>query len=288
MKAVLALLFFTIALKSQAGLEYYPKSFIRSMQENSIQKNFSKVDLHHLVFEILTKKHLVSQNGEQTLVTECESFKKRCYEQKSLSYRQARKHLFGQLHLSTSSNGQFFIKDVYCNKDYGKHDRNIGTIGPMQIPNANVLNCEHTWPQSKFSHRFPTHSQKGDLHHLFPTNSKSNSLRSNYPFGEVDTVTNTVPNCNGPALGTLNENGNRLFFTPPKLHRGNVARALFYFSTRYSINISSTQEAFLRKWHKEDPVDRFEQERNDAIEEIQFNRNPYIDFPELVSKIANF
>lgn len=41
----------------------------------------------------------------------------------------------------------------------------------------------------------------------------------------------------------------------------------------------------LLKWNEEDPVDKFEIQRNNRIYEYQDNRNPYIDHPEKASKI---
>jgi endonuclease I len=40
-------------------------------------------------------------------------------------------------------------------------------------------------------------------------------------------------------------------------------------------------------WHIQDPVDDFERNRNEVIFGYQGNRNPFIDHPELVSKIYN-
>ena len=38
----------------------------------------------------------------------------------------------------------------------------------------------------------------------------------------------------------------------------------------------------LIQWHLDDPVDAFEMRRNDRIEYHQGNRNPFIDYPELL------
>ena len=77
-------------------------------------------------------------------------------------------------------------------------------------------------------------------------------------------------------------------FEPPENHRGNVARALFYFSVRYKIQIDPLEEGYLRDWHREDPVDAEERKRNDEIFKIQQNRNPFIDEPLLVDDIRDF
>jgi hypothetical protein len=45
------------------------------------------------------------------------------------------------------------------------------------------------------------------------------------------------------------------------------------------------QLSVLLKWHKEDPVDAFERNRNNVIYEYQQNRNPFIDKPEYVHLI---
>jgi hypothetical protein len=38
-------------------------------------------------------------------------------------------------------------------------------------------------------------------------------------------------------------------------------------------------------WHKKDPVDDFERNRNEVIYSYQNNRNPFIDYPEFVDLI---
>lgn len=199
---------------------------------------------------------------------------------KRLSYKQARTHLFGDIYLD-NDNGKYTIKDVYCEKTFGQS----AGVGPGRIPNHQVLNCEHTWPQSRFSSRESSSMQKGDLHHLYPTDSRANSTRGNIPFGEVDGE--EVTGC------PLSERGDDIYrgissFEPPKYHKGNVARALFYFSVRYRISINDTEEVFLKQWHRDDPVDQDEIRRNEKIYQIQGNRNPFIDDPELVDQIDNF
>ncbi len=209
--------------------------------------------------------------------------------QRVLGYDRARVLLFGSLSLERDQRG-YFIRDVYC----GEIFRQEAGVGPMQIPKNGLLNCEHTWPQSKFSHRFPEKTQKSDLHHLFPTSASANSTRSSFDFGEVENGPRVREVCDDVYLGNMSRAvdftplARGLFFSPPEDHRGNVARALFYFAVRYQMSIDAAEEYFLRKWHQEDPVDEAERDRNDHIMEMQGNRNPFIDYPELVERIGDF
>lgn len=197
-----------------------------------------------------------------------------------LSYRAARVKLFNEIHLK-EENGGSYIEGVYC-LDKFPHQRN--TQG--RIPNHTQFNTEHTWPQSKFSHQFPRGIQKSDLHHLYPTFSRINSERGNYPFAEVNRERDTF--CDESGLGKPAQGGGGLYFEPPDEHKGNVARAMFYFSVRYKISIDSIQEAYLRRWHQEDPVDAEEIRRHEKISRIQGNINPFIADPEFVSRIRDF
>ena len=199
-----------------------------------------------------------------------------------LGYKKgAKRELFGDTDLQKDELG-FYVKDVYCNKLVRNR------VGPNKIPNNNVINVEHTWPQSKGSKREPA---RGDLHHLFPTNSRANSTRGNHPFGEVigeDVAHDCVDSQKGKIISpTTGKSTGVHGYQPPVEHRGNVARAMFYVSAVYGYDIPSVEEYYLRKWHNEDPVDLDEMLRNDAIEAAQGNRNPFIDFPSIVNRIQN-
>ena len=43
--------------------------------------------------------------------------------------------------------------------------------------------------------------------------------------------------------------------------------------------------ATLIQWHKQDPPDKWEVDRNNYIQSIQQNRNPFVDHPEYVNYI---
>jgi endonuclease I len=200
----------------------------------------------------------------------------------TLSYKMARRYLFGQIHLRQSTNGSYELTDVYCQNTYDKSDG----IGPHEIPNHTVINCEHTWPQSRFSSHHSKNTQKTDMHHLYPVDSRSNSSRGNITFAEVN-GRDVHEKCSASQRGS-DVNSGTTSFEPPPSHRGNVARALFYFSVRYNISIPDQEEVHLRNWHIDDPADAFEMSRNDQIHALQGNRNPFIDEPDTVDEILNF
>lgn len=194
-----------------------------------------------------------------------------------------KRKLFGTVSIKRDSQG-YFIKDVYCS--FIIRGRKIG---PGKIPTNNVMNVEHTWPQSKGSGRHPT---RGDMHHLFPTDMRSNSSRGNYIFAEVDGK-QPRDNCSDSQVGqVLNPRSGRPTgergYQPPVEHRGNVARAMFYVSAKYNYDIPSTEEFYLKRWHREDPVDAEEVRRNDLIQRFQGNRNPFIDYPQLAERVEEF
>lgn len=256
MKQRLILAFFFLVFVSTFSLanNYYPADLTAKIQNHQLKDDSLKQE----IFKLISKNQTV------------------------LGYGPAKKILFGQLHLKQNSSG-YFVEDVYCKKNFNKG------VGPNNLPDQNQVNTEHTWPQSKFTAQFPNEMQKSDLHHLFPTDSKANSTRGNFDFAEVTENKNLGSDCqaskSGPSVaGGTDDN----FFEPPTDHKGNVARALFYFAVRYKLNIPKNELDFLRHWNDLDPVDQEEKDRNDAIEKLQGNRNPFIDFPSLAADISNF
>lgn len=257
---------------------YYPKDFYEQV-ETGLKGN----NLRESLFEILSQGHLPG-NGHDTLIDNCDSHKS-CRRHFSLGYTAARKVLFGQIHLKDTSTG-FAIFDVYCETTTTDRDIPNQPPGPGQIPDSNVLNAEHTWPQSHFSKSFSKDLQKSDLNILYPVLSKANSSRGNLEFNEV--VTQTTSPCKQSRRGYAATGTRQVYFEPPAAHKGNVARALFYFSVRYKMPISQEEESSLRAWNRQDPPDDFERTRNDQVQHEQNNRNPFIDYPELADLISDF
>ncbi|KAF1079644.1 MAG: hypothetical protein GQF41_3959 [Candidatus Rifleibacterium amylolyticum] len=178
---------------------------------------------------------------------------------RSCDYTTARRHVMLEI-----DNYDHYVECVYTGK----------VIAVSDMPKTTVMNIEHTWPQSKGA----TGVAKSDMHHLFPTDPVANSTRSSLPFGMVD----------NPKWQDGGSECDLKRFEVRKKSRGNTARAIFYFATRYGKTISEGEENVLRAWHREDPVDANERARNDRVEGVQGNRNPFVDRPELVDYISDF
>jgi hypothetical protein len=154
----------------------------------------------------------------------------------------------------------------------------IGYIDRVDCQSNYSFNTEHTFPQGFFNSIEP---ERSDLHHLFPTDDAANSERSNNPFGIVTS----------PTWQQGGSKSNGFKFEPRDVQKGKSARAMFYFLTRY-VNyagfVTQTDENYLRQWNTQFPPDAIEINRNQKISTIQFNRNPFVDYPQFVDRINSF
>jgi hypothetical protein len=193
----------------------------------------------------------------------------------SLGYNSARDAMFMTIDNEKTNGQNATVNTLECvytgTKITGYSDRSAAQNGS---PN---FNTEHTYPQSQFSSNEP---MKSDLFHLFPTTNTSNSNRGNNPLGVVT---------NGSATGGGSFYNNSMF-EPRDAQKGTSARALMYFVLRYQNygNHFTSQENILKQWHATFAPDAIEQRRNDDIFAVQGNRNPFIDYPQLVDRITNF
>ncbi len=160
---------------------------------------------------------------------------------------------------------------------------------------------EHTWCQSWFPVASTSNPYYSDQHHLFPVQQNhTNVIRSNHPLGIVKTVSSSYLEAK---YGT-DSLGNNVY-EPRDCHKGDAARALLYMAVRYNgvagygdwtfnyLNTSTLPSASegpeylatLLKWNKQDPPDKWEIDRNNYVQSIQQNRNPFVDHPEWVNYI---
>ena len=157
-------------------------------------------------------------------------------------------------------------------------------VTPDRTKTPGGFNTEHSWPRSDGADELPA---VADIHHLFPVDAQANSTRRNQRYGDTNCGNSCDYAVGGSSLGPAADGEGTAFEVRGK-SQGDMARAHFYFSVRYELPIPSSEEDDLRAWHVADPVDDAERARNDRIERVQNNRNPFIDLPELVERIDNF
>lgn len=158
------------------------------------------------------------------------------------------------------------------------------------------MNIEHSFPKSWWGGK--ENQAYKDLYNLMPSEQKINSAKSNYPMGEVTDAT-TDNGCTKVGTGT---NGYKLW-EPADKWKGDFARGYMYMATAYQdFTWQGTQALQLLQqgdyptlkpwayelyisWAKTDVPDEQEVARNEAVSRIQGNRNPFIDFPNLMEYI---
>ena len=186
-----------------------------------------------------------------------------------------------------------------CEFSYGT-GQDDGTLGNNECER---YNREHLIPQSVFAAATPMYS---DAHFVLPSDKHVNGQRGDLPFGKVNVANWT--STNGSKRGSNLNSGysagySGTVFEPIDEFKGDIARCLLYFATRYEdlvagysyvmFNGTSDQvfaQPFLNillTWNALDPVSPREIARNNAIgtNARQKNRNPFIDNNTYVTRI---
>lgn len=161
------------------------------------------------------------------------------------------------------------------------------------------MHIEHSLPNSWWG-GIKNNAYK-DLYHLYPADGTMNMSKSNNPLGEV---TGTPIRDNG--VSKMGKNGFGTAYTgncfePADTCKGDFARAYFYIATAYEDyaplwNSPMMQNntwpvwqswalQLLMKWNLSDPRSNREKTRGEEVYKIQGNRNPFIDYPDLVDYI---
>ncbi len=204
-----------------------------------------------------------------------------------------RKHSYGDIVdiLKTADQNPENSNEVWLMYVEAPRRKNLYQLGSVT---TGFWNREHIFPQSRggFANATssvadgieiwePTNADDiaaghSDAHHLRAEDGPTNSSRGNKDYGLDD--------YNGP----VNNQGS---------WKGDVARALFYMDVRYNLlhvvegnlpdatNYQIGDLNTLMQWHVQDPSDDFEMNRNNYIYTWQYNRNPFIDLPELADYI---
>ena len=157
----------------------------------------------------------------------------------------------------------------------------------------NPINTEHLVPQSFYGSVSPMRS---DIHNIRPCHQDANSARSFFDFGEVTDSQATWYGVNTggaylsagsePAVSFDFSEGIEFLWEPQEDRKGDIARSVFYFYTNYPTQAGPITDlasiSTLYQWHLDDPADTAEIIRNVRVETAQGNRNPYVDYPNLV------
>ncbi|PIQ16549.1 MAG: endonuclease [Flavobacteriales bacterium CG18_big_fil_WC_8_21_14_2_50_32_9] len=150
--------------------------------------------------------------------------------------------------------------------------------------NAGDWNREHTYAKSLATPSMVTTSPSAgtDAHHLRATDVQQNGNRGSKMF----------------ASGSGNAGSVGVYWYPGDEWKGDVARMMMYMYLRYptqclptnvGVGISVASDAnmidLFLQWNAEDTVSLYETNRNNILEGIQGNRNPFIDNPFLATLI---
>jgi len=164
----------------------------------------------------------------------------------------------------------------------GEGPKNEEEVRERNTRDLEGYNLEHVVPKAWFDAKNP---MRDDLHHLFTEERKCNSDRGDLPLREVEGNLKELPQC-----GLMQTTHGKAF--EPLAGKGEAARAILYFVTRYPGEVGDRRGEMdrsdlprLLEWHRQYPVSDYERHRNETIQDIQGNRNPFIDFPELAEKV---
>lgn len=167
------------------------------------------------------------------------------------------------------------------------------------------MNIEHSFPKSWWGGT--NNSAYKDLFNLYPSESADNSLKSNYPMGVVLTQTQKEQDAyqgyDKVGSGIIDGKSGVKCWEPKNEYKGDFSRAYMYMATRYQgLTWSGTQGlqqlendtwptlkqwayTLYLQWVRTDSVDQLEIDRNEAVYNIQYNRNLFVDFPYLAEYI---
>ena len=193
----------------------------------------------------------------------------------------------------------FYVTDVtddgYCIDRYSP--RNSWQKYGRRGSSISGMNIEHSFAQSWWGKG--DCNLKKDLFNIMPCEQRINSSKGNRGMGVVTKVTNT----NGATKVGSGANGLSLW-EPADEWKGDFARGYMYIVTAYEDyankwtsegknslynNTYPTLKEWAYKlyiqWAKADKPDALEIKRNNDVAKIQKNRNPYVDFPNLMEYV---
>lgn len=192
-------------------------------------------------------------------------------------------------------------RDTNTNQVLDMYSNNVRYFDPeKQTASVSGFDIEHMLPKSWWGG--DVNPAYCDLFHLVPGDYSANRSKSNHAPGiPADSSFNngSFVTGSGAAYGLAR------VFCPEDQYKGDFARAYFYIAACYGDSlvwltggepgVAMTNEGWqefrpwlrdlLVEWHRMDPVSEKEKARAIEVSKIQGNRNPFIDYPELVEYI---
>lgn len=184
-------------------------------------------------------------------------------------------------------------RTFYCGCDYRREGRKLrpqpascGYRLRKSQTRATRIEWEHVVPAWAFGHQRQCWQQGGrracrkdpefrrmeaDLHNLVPAIGELNGDRSNFRFGLLEGEPRRYGQCD------FEVDFKARVAEPAEAIRGDIARIYLYMADRYRLRLSRQQRRLFEAWHRTDPVDDWERQRNQRIRAIQGNGNPYVE-----------
>ncbi|CAL6023343.1 Extracellular_nuclease [Hexamita inflata] len=204
---------------------------------------------------------------------------------KTLGYSRARQEMYGYIYNDPTDQADYCVytgSRMPCKYD------------SMDTGCNAAMNCEHTVPQSFFGKKDPMVS---DLHHLRSSWSTANGARSNFPFAELSeskitayygdkfSIIKTKPT--DPENWSGLNNGKS--FMPRDAQKGDTARAVAYFYTRYPTQAGAITKTFVTvddmiSWDEKFEPSELQHAQYLRAVEVQGNKNPFQEERGLVAR----
>lgn len=112
---------------------------------------------------------------------------------------------------------------------------------------------------------------EADLNNIVPVPGEINADRGIFPFGEIEGEPRVYGSCD------FEIHFKDAVAEPKPEIRGDIARIYFYMEWKYGIPIPTGKRDLYKSWHELDPPDTFEIRKNQIVERIQKQKNPFVD-----------
>lgn len=210
--------------------------------------------------------------------------------------------------------GEHKIEMFYTNN---KTDYQIGTREHVWA----CADSANLWPHGKVDSA-DYYGGGSDLYHIRPCDSDVNTARGDAPYVDFDHPDFISKKSKVIEIGDdgpyklkiynpRTEDGKYAYselVEPADEVKGDIARIIAYVYMHYNsntktpskyksltgalnltkvlgFNTTSKAKEQLKKWNELDPVSPVETRRNHTVQQIQGNRNPFVDFPELINEV---